>query len=73
MDNNDIDFNNFLEKVTKLENIIENQMDNRDFNAILYSRFNIRIENIDTQYNKLLIRKITENLINEQIFNLIDL
>tara|TARA_B110000211_G_C13948777_1_gene495142 strand:+ start:635 stop:856 length:222 start_codon:yes stop_codon:yes gene_type:complete len=73
MDNNDIDFNNFLEKVTKLENIIENQMDNRDFNAILYSRFNIRIENIDTEYNKLLIRKITENLINEQIFNLIDL
>jgi len=73
MDINDIDFNKFLEKVTKLENIIENQMDNRDFNAILYSRFNIRIENIDTEYNKLLIRKITENLINEQIFNLIDL
>lgn len=72
MDINDIDFKIFLKKVTKLENIIKNQMDNRDFNTILNNKFNISIENIDTEYNKLLLRKITENLINEQIFNLID-
>lgn len=72
MDNNEIDFIKFLENVNKLENIIKNQMSDRKFDALLYKRFNISIDNVDKEYNKLLLRKVTENLIHEKIFNLIN-
>ena len=72
MDNDNQSFKLFLNKVTKLENIIKNRMDEREFNKILYNKFNISIENIDAEYNKLLVRKVTENLIHENILNLIN-
>ena len=72
MDCNDDDFKNFLQKVNKLENIIEKQLDYREFNSILRDKFNIDIKNVDIEYNKLLIKKVTENLIHEKIFNLIN-
>ena len=72
MDADSQTFKLFLNKVTKLENIIKNRMDEREFNTILYNKFNISIENIDAEYNKLLVRKVTENLIHENILNLIN-
>jgi|TARA_B110000879_G_C10730580_1_gene340196 protein tyrosine/serine phosphatase len=72
MDADNQTFKLFLNKVTKLENIIKNRMDEREFNTILYNKFNISIENIDAEYNKLLVRKVTENLIHENILNLIN-
>ena len=72
MDADSQNFKLFLNKVTKLENIIKNRMDEREFNTILYNKFNISIENIDAEYNKLLVRKVTENLIHENILNLIN-
>ena len=72
MDADNQTFKHFLNKVTKLENVIKNRMDEREFNTILYNKFNISIENIDAEYNKLLVRKVTENLIHENILNLIN-
>lgn len=72
MDLNNIDFLAFLETVNKLETVIRNKIQTREFNTILYRKFNIRIENIDKEYNKLLLQKVTENLINEKILKLID-
>ena len=72
MDLNNIDFLAFLETVNKLETVIKNKIQTREFNTILYRKFNIRIENIDKEYNKLLLQKVTENLINEKILKLID-
>tara|TARA_B110000211_G_scaffold204842_1_gene238727 strand:- start:3588 stop:3815 length:228 start_codon:yes stop_codon:yes gene_type:complete len=71
MDADNQTFKHFLNKVTKLENVIKNRMDEREFNTLLYNKFNISIENIDAEYNKLLVRKVTENLIHENILNLI--
>uniref|UniRef100_A0A6C0B397 Uncharacterized protein n=1 Tax=viral metagenome TaxID=1070528 RepID=A0A6C0B397_9ZZZZ len=68
----DPEFKTFLKRVTKLENIIKNQLSYRNFNTTIYAKFNISIENIDEQYNKLLHEKVAENLINDKIFNLID-
>jgi len=71
MDADNQTFKLFLNKVTKLENVIKTRMDEREFNTLLYNKFNISIENIDAEYNKLLVRKVTENLIHENILNLI--
>ena len=67
MDADNQTFKLFLNKVTKLENVIKTRMDEREFNTLLYNKFNISIENIDAEYNKLLVRKVTENLIHEKL------
>ena len=72
MDFTDTDFLDFLDKVNKLENYVKRHFYDREFQNILYKKYYIDIKHADDEYNKLLIKKITEHLIHDKIFYLLN-
>lgn len=71
MDEIDLDFNQFLRKVDKLENIINKSVKNKEITSSLLKKYGICIDGIDCEYRQLLIDKLLEDLINNEIFYLI--
>jgi len=72
MDVNDLNFNNFLQKVNKLENIINNNIKDKEIAMFLYRKTGLYINGIDSGYRELLVEKLLEDLINNEIFYLIE-
>ena len=64
-------FEKYSENYINLENKINEYLPQLNFSKLIYDKYALSIKNLDNTYRELIVSKLTEDLYNDKILNLV--